>query len=52
MTFTRSDFLIANHFPFARGYKASVSVVAYFLFIPLGSDRLITLDGDVFKVAS
>jgi len=48
VSLNRSDFAIANHFPFARGYGFIISV--YVLFVPLGSDRLITSNGDVFKV--
>jgi hypothetical protein len=50
MSLDRSDFAIANHFPFARGYGFIISVSVSVLFVPLGSDRLITSDGDVFKV--
>jgi len=35
---------------FARGYGFIISVSVSVLFVPLGSDRLITSDGDVFKV--
>lgn len=43
--------LLGNHPQFANGFVVPGAAVTGYVFIPLGSDRLITFDNLVFRVA-